>query len=344
MYKLTIAIPTYNRKEFVVEKVNQFDAFLRNHNHLDVELFVLDNCSTNYNFDSIRKQYQSYKDIRFHQNQANVGAGSNFLRAIELSNSEFVWLVGDDESLDLSQLPELLKLLKTASCYLLPRDKTYKTNSTYWGRISSIDGLLDNLYNLCSFFALSIYVFSREAALKHLKVGYENVAFQHPYSAIALSLLKEGAEVEVIDVGLLNTCSVYANPRFDMVTANIDVLATVRPFCTNNQFFKFLKRDFFPARFSSVFSFNIGIVSPFSSTLRILDYKRLMSLVPVYSSLFWLSLLWIQFVRLRRFNNIVAFLVFCASRIKATRYSQLSLIEIALQLRNNDNSNSQLRH
>jgi abequosyltransferase len=160
MKKLTIAIPTYNRKEAITSKVNEISSYITNQNLSEqIELLIVDNCSSEYNIYEILGHEKETSFVNVQKNSGNIGAGSNFLRCLELANSEYVWLLGDDEILDLSYLENLATTLQDKDCYLLPHNESYAEKATYFGNFSSIDELFDNFWNLASFFILSIYVF-----------------------------------------------------------------------------------------------------------------------------------------------------------------------------------------
>lgn len=334
MKKLTIAIPTYNRKEAITSIVNEISSYIVNKNlNEQIELLIVDNCSSKYNIHNIFKNEKETSFINIQKNNGNIGAGANFLRCIELASSEYVWLLGDDEVLDLSYLENLLKTIQKKECYLLPHNESYAEKATYFGNFSSIDELFDNFWNLGSFFVLSIFIFRKDCVINYLKDGYENVVYQHPYSAIVLSMLRDGKDIELIKLPLLKIqTNAYSNPRFDMVNAYIDVVNTVKPFCTNEQFQKYLKKDFYPAREKTVFGINIGITKKINIEKTIENYKRLISLVPTFSKIHIKSLLWINLVQVRKLNYLISLMIYMLSKIKKNNFSKKSLNDIYIYI------------
>jgi len=344
MKKLTIAIPTYNRQEAITSKVNEISSFITNHDLSGrIEILIVDNCSTQYNIYDILQNKKNTSFLNIQRNSGNIGAGANFLRCLELANSEYVWLLGDDEILDLSYFEKLLKTIQDKECYLLPHNESYAEKATYFGNFSSIDELFDNFWNLGSFFVLSIFIFRKESVINYLKDGYETVVYQHPYSAIALSMLRDEKSIELINLPLLKVQqNAYSNPRFDMVNAYIDVVNTVKLFCTDKQFQKYLKKDFYPAREKTVFDINIGITKKINVDKTIENYKRLISLVPTLTKIHFKSLIWINLVKLRKFNYLISVLIYLLSKIKKNNFSSKSLNDIYIS--SNISNEQTLRH
>lgn len=334
MKKLTIAIPTYNRKEAITSKVNEISTYISNHNLSEqIELLIVDNCSSKYNIYEILKNRKDTSFINVQKNSGNIGAGSNFLRCLELANSEYVWLLGDDEILDLSYLENLLSTLQNKDCYLLPHNESYAEKATYFGDFSSIDELFEKFWNLGSFFVLSIFIFRKESVLNYLKDGYETVVYQHPYSAMTLAMLNDKKNIQLTNLPLLRIQNhTNNNPRFDMVNAFIDVVSTVKPFCTNKQFQKYLKNDFYPAREKTVFGINIGLTKKINIEKTIENYKRLISLVPAFSKIHFKSIIWMNLVQLRKFNYLISLIIYTLSKIKKNNFSKQSLNDIYIYL------------
>ena len=59
-----------------------------------------------------RKQAkQKIEEINYYKNDKNIGVAKNILRSVEISNSEFCWVVGDDDMLLKNSIQEVLDLL-----------------------------------------------------------------------------------------------------------------------------------------------------------------------------------------------------------------------------------------
>jgi glycosyltransferase involved in cell wall biosynthesis len=95
--RLTIAIPTYNRlrylKDLLEELIKQCKFYP------EIEILISDNNSTDGTWEYIQDAAQTVNQIRIVRNETNIGADANFIRCVEQSIGEYIWLFGDDETL-----------------------------------------------------------------------------------------------------------------------------------------------------------------------------------------------------------------------------------------------------
>src|SRR5689334_23136615 len=91
--KVTIAIPTYNRANFLKEAI---ESCLKQ-TFRDFELLVVDNASDDKTEDVVR----SFKDnrISYHRNDKNLGIIGNWNKSIDLAKGELLMILGDDDKL-----------------------------------------------------------------------------------------------------------------------------------------------------------------------------------------------------------------------------------------------------
>jgi GT2 family glycosyltransferase len=100
----SIFIPTYNRPKRLINCLQSIiipsKVFAANFN-----VCISDN-SNNSNKKIIKKFNKSYK-IKYLKNKKNIGFAKNLIQSTNLSNAEFIWLLGDDDLI----LPDSLKIL-----------------------------------------------------------------------------------------------------------------------------------------------------------------------------------------------------------------------------------------
>ena len=113
MKKLTIAIPIYNGAKTIKRLLDCIlsQNFLRE----DVDLIICDNGSTDNTLEVI-KPYEN--NFTLYKNETNLGADKNFELCVTRSNSEYVWIIGDDDFLKAGAIDEILKKIyqKTYAC------------------------------------------------------------------------------------------------------------------------------------------------------------------------------------------------------------------------------------
>lgn len=108
--KLSICIPTYNRSKHLI---NCLESIVSNSisKGLDFQICISNNCSTDET-ESIVQSYIGRLPIKYHKNESNLGVARNVLKVIEMADSEFVWLIGDDDLLMPTAVVDVLGLIQ----------------------------------------------------------------------------------------------------------------------------------------------------------------------------------------------------------------------------------------
>src|SRR5580704_11491846 len=93
MQKLEPVIITYNRAGLLRSTLSSFvQAGFSN-----IKMHILDNASTD-NTEAVVQQFQKdWPQLIYHKNHYNIGGNGNILRSLELSTSEYHWVIGDDD-------------------------------------------------------------------------------------------------------------------------------------------------------------------------------------------------------------------------------------------------------
>jgi glycosyltransferase involved in cell wall biosynthesis len=95
MKRLTIAIPTYNRSALLTATVKELLPQLTN----KCKLVIVDNASPDPVANVIKDLIVNYPEaeIQIHRNRFNVGGACNQMRCFELCDTEWLWILGDDD-------------------------------------------------------------------------------------------------------------------------------------------------------------------------------------------------------------------------------------------------------
>ena len=100
---LSICIPTFNRASLlkvtlqnIIEEIDKMSVDKRN----KIDICISDNYSTD-NTEEIVSEFASISPVKvvFERNPVNMGPDANFLKAVALSTSEYVWLLGSDDGI-----------------------------------------------------------------------------------------------------------------------------------------------------------------------------------------------------------------------------------------------------
>lgn len=100
---LTIAIPTFNRTEALRERLEQFSS-LDSGLSSKVELIICDNGSVDFKVPNFIGKLK----VNYFQNPSNLGLGGNLEQCIKNARGEFVWLLSDDDHVQVNHLEELV--------------------------------------------------------------------------------------------------------------------------------------------------------------------------------------------------------------------------------------------
>jgi glycosyltransferase involved in cell wall biosynthesis len=117
MILLTIAIPTYNRLEYLKELLPGLLKQCKP--YPEIEVLISDNCTTDGTFPYIRDISAKNPQVRYRRNSANVGGDENFVLCVESALGEYVWLFSDDEILCDKAIETIITILKKFPVSLL---------------------------------------------------------------------------------------------------------------------------------------------------------------------------------------------------------------------------------
>jgi len=112
---LSIAIPTYNRANFLDQNlgaiVQQLNAFLAE----NVEIIVSDNCSSDRTFETVDRYIKSGLQIKYIRNERNLGWARNFTQCFKMAKGKYVLLLGDDDQIAPGGLKTLLGYINSSN-------------------------------------------------------------------------------------------------------------------------------------------------------------------------------------------------------------------------------------
>lgn len=111
---LTIAIPTYKRCKYAVQNVKYLLPQVLAHKD-SVRLLVTDNHSEDGTFEELSTLSELHNDVfTLYEQEKNIGWMNNFFFGIEHSDSDFVFLLGDDDIVSPNFLDVILPLLENS--------------------------------------------------------------------------------------------------------------------------------------------------------------------------------------------------------------------------------------
>lgn len=107
---LTIAIPTWNRAEYLRLNLAQLKAEIVGKTHA-VEILISDNCSVDETSTVVSSFIKSGMKIRYIRNPENIGSDHNIAQCFNEAAGQYVLILGDDDLLVDGALEKLLEVL-----------------------------------------------------------------------------------------------------------------------------------------------------------------------------------------------------------------------------------------
>lgn len=189
---LTIAIPTYNRNETLSNNLGFL--LLQNDIH-NVEIIILDNASVIPVAENIGHLIPQYPNLKIIRNCFNVGMSGNFLKCLEHSNGEWIWVLGDDDRPMEDCITNILTIIRLHNDYLYINFKSNlavnRLNNYSTLGIEEFVQNLDSFSNLL-FFTSGIY---NKRIKENLRIAYLYSYSLAPHIAILMISMNINSKV-----------------------------------------------------------------------------------------------------------------------------------------------------
>lgn len=105
---LTIAIPTYNNHKYLVQQLDRLRLQLND----EIIFYIIDNNSQ----PSVKDYFKSIKydvnDLQIYVNDSNIGPDLNILKCINLSNTDWTWVLSDNDLVEDNAVNEVVRIIQ----------------------------------------------------------------------------------------------------------------------------------------------------------------------------------------------------------------------------------------
>jgi glycosyltransferase involved in cell wall biosynthesis len=169
---LSIYLITYNRSKNLDLTLSQWV----NSPFSKFSLTILDNNSNDQTYDVYLKYNTQINDLKYVKNKVNIGLGANILRAVEYSNSEYTWVICDDDIYDFRDSKDVIETIEKKEVDILILGYSEKFEWSLGERITTPEFLIKNNYPL---FILSSFlpaiIFKTKDYQNYLSLCYDNV-------------------------------------------------------------------------------------------------------------------------------------------------------------------------
>jgi glycosyltransferase involved in cell wall biosynthesis len=192
---LTIVIPTWNRSQRLVEQLDEISravALLGSETAVRIKVAISDNASDDDVAAIVSGRGYNAFALHIGRNLVNVGCDANYLRALEMADSEWVWMIGDDDDVCWENFGDIIRLITntTLDVILLCESGLCEQRS----RIESIEGFVSGctLAEWSSFFKLGRLICRASALRSYLPIAWmRGVGHWHSYVIPSARLMLE---------------------------------------------------------------------------------------------------------------------------------------------------------
>lgn len=100
MPRVSVVIPNFNNEQYIEEAIKS----VQNQSLKDIEIIIIDDCSTDYSWNIIQQIAKSDSRIKIIQNKKNSGAGLSRNAGLDIATGEFIKFLDSDDTMDLDVL------------------------------------------------------------------------------------------------------------------------------------------------------------------------------------------------------------------------------------------------
>lgn len=174
--KLEPVLITYNRSAELQRTLAAFlDAGLT-----DIKLHVLDNASTDDTASVVTAAQAQWPNLSYHLNQHNIGGNANILRAIEISSSEYSWILGDDDEWHMENIEDLIAVIEKGEADLI-RLGWLSSPESKGKSVSAIKLASTEKMFFASISQITNIIVRRAIFIKYLPQAYMNIGDAFPH-------------------------------------------------------------------------------------------------------------------------------------------------------------------
>jgi len=177
-FSLTVGIPTYNRPEALLRRLNELDNFAE---HID-RVIICDN-SALLN-DETKHRCAENPNWHYEKNPFNLGWGPNLLKAIGLTeDTTHFWVRGDDDQITISQINAVLEANLQEDEFLILDSNA---QNAFVGQ--GLEQFCENFRKIQSMGWLSMLVIPTKLAKQALATAYWGVSTGYPHFSLVIGM------------------------------------------------------------------------------------------------------------------------------------------------------------
>lgn len=176
--KLSIILTTYNRSKQLQVTLDA----LKNSPIKDCRITILNNHSTDDTLDVCKKLALSFENFQVVTHSVNLGGGcENYIHAIDYCNTEYMWILSDDDTYDFSSFDDVEEEIFKANVNIIQvgahNDRTWD-----WGICDTPKALQKLGYPFFKYSSfLPCTIFKYDFFVRYIKDAYDYIHYRYPH-------------------------------------------------------------------------------------------------------------------------------------------------------------------
>ncbi len=192
--KLEIVLITYNRSKLLENTLNQF----LSSPFKDCRITILNNRSTDDTVQICNSFINKFINFKIVTNKFNIGANANIMRALEIIDLDYIWIVCDDDDYDFSYCDDVIDCIINEKAELINMGAHSDSVWSFGGRNELVKKLYNEGY---PYFKASSFlpnnIFKKEAFIPFIISGYNNITNMYPHMPFLLSFYSSNKNIYI---------------------------------------------------------------------------------------------------------------------------------------------------
>lgn len=190
--KLEIFIFTYNRAGSLKRTLEQLAASPVG----NCRITVLDNHSSDETSSVCANASRILRKFRAVRHPKNIGGLANYLRAIELAEADYTWVICDDDSFDFSRADDLFQEITAGKTDVISAG-VHGHNLTPGSRGNLLEFAMREPFFFCHSFVPSMIFRTALFHSQSLREGYDNIETMFPHFPFLIRITEANASIYV---------------------------------------------------------------------------------------------------------------------------------------------------
>jgi len=166
---------TYNRAQQVEETLTAFYQL----KDYGIHFHVLDNCSTDNTAAIVKKWQKIWPHLVYHKNVYNIGGNANILRALEITEADYAWIIGDDDLWHLEHIDDLIDAMQRPAVDIIRLG--WLVSDEFAGKSAEARVIVEQEhYFFASLSMISATIIRKKLITATLPYAYHNIANAYP--------------------------------------------------------------------------------------------------------------------------------------------------------------------